>query len=663
MGKKGKYASAPKADKPSKKKAVAEVETVVDDTPKETEAEKRARVDQAAATARIGRPVPEMFPDIVATFGTNENKIQPNAKQIFIENLAIQFHGKELIVNSSLTLSYGNRYGLVGLNGSGKSTLLRALASGMVPRPKNIDVYIVEKGIDPTDKTALEAVLEADIEKIELEEEADMLSEKLGDESVSEEDQNGITDRLNEIFERLDELGAETAEVRAASILDGLGFTPEMQKKCTKDFSGGWRMRIALARALYINPTFLVLDEPTNHLDMGAVVWFEEYLKKFEKILLLVSHSQDFLNGVCTNIILLRQQKLTAYGGNYDTYLRVRRDLEVQQQKKYEWEQAQIAEMKEYIARFGHGSAKLARQAQSKEKTLEKMVRAGLTERVSSDKTLTFRFHDAGKLPPPVLMLNEVGFNYPGCELLYDGIERGLDCDSRVCLVGPNGAGKSTLLKLLLGELVPTKGMCRRHHHLRISAYQQHTVDQLPFEMTPLDFMLQEFPKDLLTDKVNEIKEVRSMVGRFGITGPAQTMKISQLSDGQRARIVFAMIAESRPHIIFLDEPTNALDPETIDSLADAINGFDGGVIVVSHDIRLISQVAKEIWLCDDGCLKTYQGSIEDFKKDLQKEVAETGSASNSKKLKGDFSRKAEPVKSAAKPPPSMDGMQPLSRK
>lgn len=679
MGKKGKYADAPKSEKSKKK----EKKTVS----KKNDEAKQAAAEEAAAAARLGRPVPEMYPDIIATYGTNEKKIQATAKQILVENLTVLYHGHELVRDSTLTLSWGNRYGLVARNGEGKTTLLRALASGIIPRPANIDVYTVERGMDKTDKTALEAVLEVDQEKQELEAEADRLTDMLGDESLSDEEQTALSDELSDIYERLDDLGAATAEARAASILNGLGFTKEMQAKKTKDFSGGWLMRISLAKALYLNPSFLILDEPTNHLDMGAVVWLEQYLKTFNRILLLVSHSQDFMNGVCTNMILLRNRQLEYYGGNYDSYVRTRSEKEVRQQKQYESEQAQIADMKNYIARFGHGSAKLAKQAQSKEKTLEKMMRSGLTEAVKDEKRLKIKFYPCGKLPPPVLQLQEVEFGYPGCEALYSGVDRGLDCDSRVCLVGPNGCGKSTLCKLLMGDLVPTDGMVRRHHHLKIASYQQHTVDQLPFDKTPLEYMHESFPKDIVTGEVNAIEKIRSMVGRFGITGAAQSMKISQLSDGQRSRLVFAYIAEQRPNFIFFDEPTNNIDMETIDSLAEAINAFEGGVCVVSHDIRLISQIAEEIWLVENGEVITFPGDIAAFKKMLEKQVEETGSASNSNVLKGDSSVAKKNVEAAPKaapkpevsisvakpnsapkssseaPPPAFEGLQPLKKK
>lgn len=609
-GKKGKYSNAPKGTKGKKVKEVVEVVKSTDEIMAEL-AERKFTL----------RPTADMYPDILCTYGTNEDKVHPNAKSIRVEDFSLLYHGREMLQSTELVLSYGQRYGLLGVNGVGKSTLLRAVASRMVPIPKNIDVYYVESAIEPSDKSAIESVLEVNEETRELNEEVDQLTELLGADGVSDEDQLEISDRINDIYERLDELDADTAKVRAASILTGLGFTQQMQDKRTGDFSGGWRMRISLARALFINPTFLVLDEPTNHLDMEAVVWFEEYLKKFKKILLMVSHSQDFLNGVCTSVILMRGQKLEFYNGNYDTYVQTRLEKETMQMKKYDWEQDQIAHMKEYIARFGHGNAKLARQAQSKEKVLEKMTRAGLTPKVIEDQTLNFAFHNCGKLPPPVLQLQEMSFTYPsGGPEIYHNVDFGLDLDSRIALVGPNGAGKSTLLKLLLGELEPTEGMLRRHHHLRIANYSQHFMDQIPMDCSPLEFMMGEFPKDM-DGKINTIEKMRSTVGRFGITGECQTMLISQLSDGQKSRVVFAWIAEKRPHLLLLDEPTNHLDMETIDSLAGAINKFDGGLILVSHDMRLISQVADDIWICDKGTLTRYQGSIGDFKMQLRKEM------------------------------------------
>jgi len=564
------------------------------------------------------------FPDIVVTCGTNPKKVHPMSKDVLIEGLTVTFHGSELIQDSTLLLAHGQRYGLVGQNGVGKTTLLNVIAARMIPIPKTIDVYSVHHPVDATDLTALEAVLQVDEERAELEAEADVLTEQMAEENLSDSEAHMIQERLTEIYDRLDQLDAKTSEARAANILLGLGFTAAMQQKKTRDFSGGWRMRIALARALFINPTLLVLDSPTAHLDMESVLYLEEYLKKFSKILIMVSHSQDFLNEVCTNIILLRQRKLTYFGGNYATYIKTREEKEMEQQRQHDWEQDQIAHMKEYIARFGHGSAKLARQAQSKEKTLARMVRGGLTDAVTHDKAVNIKFQPVGKLPPPVIQLQSVTFQYnPNVPPIYNNLDFGADLDSRICLVGPNGAGKSTLLKLINGELIPTDGMVRRHHQLRMATYSQHFVDQLTMDDTALTYMLREFPTGP-DGKPNSIETVRSMVGRFGITGDAQTMKISQLSDGQKARIVFSWIAEKRPHFILFDEPTNSLDADTTDALADAINAWDGGVLLISHDMALVQKVAKEIFICDKGTITKFDGDILAFKKKLRKQMGLT---------------------------------------
>merc|ERR1712168_617110 len=261
------------------------------------------------------------------------------------------------------------------------------------------------------------------------------------------------------------------------------------------DFSGGWRMRGALARALFLRPHLLLLDEPTNHLDLEACVWLGEELKTYPTILVMISHSQDFLNGVCNNIMHFDQRKLKMYGGNYDTFIRTRMELMENQMKQYQWEQDQIAHMKNYIARFGHGSAKLARQAQSKEKTLAKMVAGGLTEKVTKESAVSFYFPTINKIPPPVIMVQNVSFRYTDdTPWIYKDLEFGLDLDTRLALVGPNGAGKSTLLKLIFQELEPTSGMIRINSHVRMARYHQHLHEMLELDESPLDYMLSCFP-------------------------------------------------------------------------------------------------------------------------------------------------------------------------
>jgi len=449
--------------------------------------------------------------------------------------------------------------------------------------------------------------MEADVERMRL--------EKLAEELVHMEDDES-QDYLMEVYERLDELGADTAETKASGILHGLGFDKAMQAKKCKDFSGGWRMRIALARCLFIKPHLLLLDEPTNHLDLEACVWLEEELKTYKQILVIISHSQDFMNGVCTNVMHLTQKKIQIYGGNYDAFVRTRAELNENQEKKYQWEQDQIANMKNYIARFGHGSAKLARQAQSKEKTLAKMVAGGLTEKVATDKSLSFYFYSCGTIPPPVIMVQNVSFRYnENTEYIYKNLEFGLDLDSRLALVGPNGAGKSTLLKLIYGELSPTEGMVRRNSHLKIGRYHQHLHEMLELDMSPLDYMLKMFPE------IKDREEMRKIVGRYGLSGKQQTTPIKNLSDGQRCRVVFAWLAWQTPHMLLLDEPTNHLDMETIDALADAINGFEGGLVLVSHDFRLINQVADTIWICENQKVTEWKGDILTYKDHLKTKV------------------------------------------
>ncbi|KAK2581977.1 hypothetical protein KPH14_002416 [Odynerus spinipes] len=502
----------------------------------------------------------------------------PRSRDIKISNFSITFHGCELLQDTMLELNCGRRYGLLGLNGSGKSTLLAVLGNREVPIPDQIDIFHLTREMPASNKTALECVMEVDEERVRL--------EKLAEELI-DCDEEDAQEQLMDVYERLDDMSADTAEARAAHILHGLGFTPKMQQTATKDFSGGWRMRIALARALYVKPHLLLLDEPTNHLDLDACVWLEEELKTYKRILVIISHSQDFLNGICTNIIHVNKKQLKYYTGNYEAFVKTRMELLENQAKQYNWEQDQIAHMKNYIARFGHGSAKLARQAQSKEKTLAKMVAQGLTEKVVNDKILNFYFPSCGTIPPPVIMVQNVSFRYnENSPWIYKNLEFGIDLDTRLALVGPNGAGKSTLLKLLYGDLVPTS-----------------------------DYMMKAFPD------VKEREEMRKIIGRYGLTGRQQVCPIRQLSDGQRCRVVFAWLAWQVPHLLLFDEPTNHLDMETIDALAEAINDFDGGMVLVSHDFRLINQVAEEIWVCENGTITKWSGNILDYKEHLKNKV------------------------------------------
>ncbi|KAG0261812.1 hypothetical protein BG011_000643 [Mortierella polycephala] len=539
---------------------------------------------------------------------------QPLSRDIKIESFSLSFHGRELVSNTDIDLNFGRRYGLIGANGSGKSTFLECLAAREVPIPEHIDIYLLQEEAAPSNENAIEAVVnEAKLEVERLEKQVeDLLAEVDG----------GDNPLLDDIYDRIEQLDPSTFDTRAGSLLHGLGFAKKDMLKATKDMSGGWRMRVALAKALFVKPTLLLLDEPTNHLDLEACVWLEDYLSKYDRILILISHSQDFLNGVCTNIMNLNhKRKLVNYHGNYDTYVKTRAELEVNQMKAYVKQQEEIAHIKKFIASAGT-YANLVRQAKSKQKIIDKMEAAGLIEKVEPPLLFKFKFSDSDKLPPPVLAFDDVGFAYSGQmkDALYDGVNLGIDMDSRVALVGPNGAGKSTLLKLMTGELTATEGRVQRHMQLKLGKYNQHSADQLDMELSPIEYMRKRFP-----NLQQDIDFWRQNLGKYGLTGSHQTSPIGHLSHGLQTRLVFAELALSHPHMLLLDEPTNHLDMESIDALADAIKTFTGGVVLVSHDFRLLKEVADHIIVVDKG-VSVFGGTILEYKKILQKKSRESTS-------------------------------------
>ncbi|KIN05831.1 hypothetical protein OIDMADRAFT_154365 [Oidiodendron maius Zn] len=534
------------------------------------------------------------------------------SRDVKITATSLVFHGRVLITDTVLELTYGRRYGLLGENGCGKSTLLKAIDKREFPIPDHVDIYLLNEGAPPSDLGALEWVVrEAENEMERLDKQAEQILEEEGPESPL----------LMDLYERMETMDPSTFSTRASLILTGLGFNKQTIHKKTKDMSGGWRMRVALGKALFVKPSLLLLDDPTAHLDLEACVWLEEYLKKWDRTLVLVSHSMDFLNGVCTNMIDMRQRKLIYYGGNYDSYSKTRSEQETNQMKAYHKQQEEIVHIKKFIASAGT-YANLVKQAKSRQKILDKMEADGFIQKVEQDRVFTFRFADVEKLPPPVLSFDDVTFSYSGKteDDLYRNLDLGVDMDSRTALVGPNGVGKSTLLRLMTGKLNPTGGQVSRHTHLKMGIYSQHSSEQLDLTKSALDFV-----RDKYSDKSQDYQYWRQQLGKYGLSGDAQTALMGTLSEGQKSRIVFALLAIDGPNMLLLDEPTNGLDIPTIDSLADAINAFTGGVVVVSHDFRLLDKIAKDILVCEKKTIHRWDGSIAEYKNHLRKKMVSTG--------------------------------------
>uniref|UniRef100_A0A2N9GGU2 ABC transporter domain-containing protein n=1 Tax=Fagus sylvatica TaxID=28930 RepID=A0A2N9GGU2_FAGSY len=535
-----------------------------------------------------------------------DEEADANVKDITVDNFSVSARGKELLKNTSVKISHGKRYGLVGPNGMGKSTLLKLLAWRKIPVPKNIDVLLVEQEVVGDDRTALEAVVSANEELVKIRKEVESLQNLSSAAEGENEDDDGngddVGEKLAELYEKLQILGSDAAESQASKILAGLGFTKEMQGRPTRSFSGGWRMRISLARALFVQPTLLLLDEPTNHLDLRAVLWLEEYLCRWKKTLVVVSHDRDFLNTVCSEIIHLHDLKLHFYRGNFDDFESGYEQRRKEMNKKFETYEKQIK------------AAKRSGNRAQQEKAPKKW----------RDYSVEFHFPEPTELTPPLMQLIEVSFSYPNREdFRLSNVDVGIDMGTRVAIVGPNGAGKSTLLNLLAGDLVPTEGEVRMSQKLRIGRYSQHFVDLLTMEETPVQYLLRLHPDQ---EGLSKQEAVRAKLGKFGLPSHNHLTPIAKLSGGQKSRVVFTSISMSKPHILLLDEPTNHLDMQSIDALADALDEFTGGVVLVSHDSRLISRVCddeekSEIWVVENGTVRAFPGTFEEYKEDLQREI------------------------------------------
>ncbi|ELU00846.1 hypothetical protein CAPTEDRAFT_171496 [Capitella teleta] len=545
---------------------------------------------------------------------TKAGAFADNQMDIKVENFSIAARGKELFVNANLQITDKRKYGLVGPNGHGKTTLLKHIASRALNIPSNIDVLYCEQEVQADDTKAIDAVVNADKKRLALMQECKQLEKaEQNDETI---------ERMKHVYDELRNINADAAEPRARRILAGLGFTKEMQERPTKHFSGGWRMRVSLARSLFLEPTLLMLDEPTNHLDLNAVIWLDNYLQDWKKTLLIVSHDQSFLDNVCTDIIHLDQQKLFYYRGNYGIFKKMLVQKRKEQLKAYEKQEKRLKDLK--------ASGKSTKQAEKNQKdNLTRKQGKNKSKAVETDEDakpqellarprdyiVKFTFPDPPPLNPPVLGLYSVTFGFKGQPLLFKDLDFGIDMSSRVAIVGPNGVGKTTLLKLLIGELEPKSGEMRKNHRLRIGTYNQHSADQLTMDESPVEYLRSKYNMDY--------QDSRKMLGRFGLSGHAHTISNKDLSGGQKARVALADLSCSKPDLLIMDEPTNNLDIESIDALADAINDYHGAVVVVSHDERFIRDTNCQLWVVENKNISEIDGDFDDYRREILDSLGE----------------------------------------
>jgi len=536
-----------------------------------------------------------------------ETRGQNNTFNVQLENVDVAFGAKQLLVGADVNIIFGRRYGLVGRNGIGKTTLLKMMSSGQLRIPSRISILHVEQEVDGDDTLVVESVLQCDTVRQDL-----LNEEKRIQQQMQSESNDALAHRLTEIYEQLEAIEADKAPARAAAILYGLGFSAEGQKRPTKEYSGGWRMRLALARALFYKPDLLLLDEPTNMLDMKAIYWLEDYLANWPTTILVVSHDRNFLNSVATDIVHMHTQRLDYYSGNYDNFEKTKNEKLKNQQREYEAQQQFREHVQVFIDRFRY-NANRAALVQSKIKMLERLPE--LTP-IEVEPDVVLNFPSCERINPPVLQLDDIGFRYsPDQPQVFKKVQLNADMDSRICIVGENGAGKTTLLKLLLGDLEPTSGFRKGHRLLRLGYFTQHHVDQLDMDVAPVQFMATKFPG--LPQET-----YRAALGRFGVTGDLALQSIVTLSGGQKSRLAFAILGMQTPNFLIMDEPTNHLDVESVEALGVALNKFEGGVVLVSHDERLIELVCKELWVVKDAGVRRLDGGLAEYRAIIEEELA-----------------------------------------
>ena len=543
---------------------------------------------------------------------------------LHINDVTYRVAGRPLLERATVAVNKGERVGLVGRNGTGKTSLLRLIGGeqaadqGEISFPRGVRIGTVAQEAPSGQTSLIDTVLAADTERTAL---------------LAEAESSQDAARLAEIHERLATIEADSAPARAARILAGLGFDEAAQRRPCAEFSGGWRMRVALAALLFSEPDLLLLDEPTNHLDLEATLWLEGYLKAYRGTLLLVSHDRDLLNRVPTRIVHLQGKRLTAYAGNYDRFERTRRE---QMERQAAMQAKQLAErrhIQKFIDRFRYKASK-ARQAQSRIKALERMEPIAS---VIEEATVTFRFPDPAPLSPPLITLDRADVGYEPGKPVLRGLDLRIDMDDRIALLGANGNGKSTFVKLLAGRLALQEGKLVKSSKLAVGYFAQDQAEELDLEATPLALLQRLMP--MATEQ-----KLRTHLGGFGFGQDKVEVKVGKLSGGEKARLLFAMMSREAPHILLLDEPTNHLDVDSRQALIQALNDYEGAVILVSHDPHLIELVADRLWLVGDGGVAPFDGDMEDYRRHLMEqrraERAATRGASREAKANDQPSKK-----------------------
>ncbi|MFO1189975.1 MAG: ABC-F family ATP-binding cassette domain-containing protein [Alphaproteobacteria bacterium] len=536
-----------------------------------------------------------------------------------IDQLTYRVGQRTLFDDATAVIPPGRRIGLVGRNGAGKTTLLRLIAgelapdSGVISVPPRWQIGMTRQEAPGGSESLIDTVLAQDAELAALEQEAETATDPA---------------RIGEIHARLRDKGAYAARSRAARILAGLGFDANAQRGPCSALSGGWRMRVALAGLLFRAPDLLLLDEPTNHLDLEAALWLEDYLCRYDGTVVLVSHDRELLNRVAEAILHLEHGRLTLYQGNYDrfedTYRLRLSQLEAERAKQ----DVQRAHIQAFVDRFRYKASK-ARQAQSR---LKMLARLQPIPEPPGDAPVTFNFPEPEPLSPPLLVLDDIAVGYGGRPVLSRLALR-IDDDDRIALLGANGNGKSTLMKLLAGRLAPLSGQIAKSGKLRIGYFAQHQADELDLAATPVIQMGRRMPR--FSDE-----QVRSHLGRFGFSQTRAETRIGDLSGGEKARLLFALMSAEKPNILLLDEPTNHLDIASREALVQAINGFRGAVIIVSHDPHVVALTADRFWLVAGGRVEAFDGDIDDYRSHLAAAVSAAAGAQRSDS--GSVDRRAE---------------------